>query len=608
MAAQDLALFLAARANRRVSKARSGGVDRANGAIERVSSLLRLERERVVARRTRTKWHPLVTLPLAVIRRLLEHCDLLTRVALSHTCSNVFQAAIATPHLWTEFTFSLPVLPRVSHLVQKSVSLPVRITLSLRLDATTLDGLEVFAESIFPRLEYFDIMFIVTNKRSVDPTFNVSELAMLWHRINAMLSAPAPLLHSLFVALHTSVEGSYYIDHGILNGTPSNLRTCSLHGVMMSFSDPCAAFSLLETFNWVSRKEPVTLSDVCSLLKHASRLHTIGIKSLVTSQSESVELACSRQGVGLKRFCAFVQEPVDETGRHIESVFINLDKLVIISPSQGHISEVKDEVDLPGPLRISVPSATQPLAYVHYGKPKEKSRTQTAFHRTQWAPIFSSSRLVSLVVHEMALGKVGCPPSAPNLRDLCIIMSTCCDYQSALFVGPPTPGVLIQSLDSDSENGLFFDYPSLRTLCLAEAPAQWRTECQQKMPGRPRGCTCRNGCTIALADVCDLILMRLRSKHKLERLILSGIRHIADVDLSRSLQELHQLIGVLLLLPSLPDDLLELIPSASLPCSRNRHVDPTSAFDDDDPAPPGDGGSRWSRYDPPRTLVSRRRL
>ncbi|KZV94352.1 hypothetical protein EXIGLDRAFT_835048 [Exidia glandulosa HHB12029] len=327
MTAQDMALFLAERANQRVTEARMTGVDRANGAIERVSSILRHERQRFVARKT--KLHPLVTLPLAVIRRLMEHSDLLTRVALSHTCSNVFQAAIATPHLWTEFTFSFPVLSRVSHLLQKSAPLPVHISLSIRLDATTLAGLEVFAESIFPRLEYFDITFIVGNKRSLDPSVDVSELAMLWHRINAMLSAPAPLLHSLFVELHTSVEGSYYLDHGILNGAPNNLRTCSLHGVMMSFTDPCAAFSLLETFNWVSRKAPITLSDVCSLVKHASRLHTIGIKSLVTSQSESVELACSRQGVGLKRFCAFVQEPVDETGRHVKSVFINLDKLVI---------------------------------------------------------------------------------------------------------------------------------------------------------------------------------------------------------------------------------------------------------------------------------------
>ncbi|KZV99497.1 hypothetical protein EXIGLDRAFT_762584 [Exidia glandulosa HHB12029] len=95
----------------------------------------------------------LPTLPISLLRRLLEHCDLLDRIALAQTCVTLRQAAQSIPALWCKFRIhDYSALHKASYLFHWSYPRLVDVALSLSMDGP-LGALE---KPCFPDLRPFN--------------------------------------------------------------------------------------------------------------------------------------------------------------------------------------------------------------------------------------------------------------------------------------------------------------------------------------------------------------------------------------------------------------------------------------------------------------------
>lgn len=444
----------------------------------------------------------LVALPTAVLRRVLEHADLQVRVSVSETCSALRTASLAMHHLWSHVSLPVISLSRAAFILQRSHSQPARLRIRMsvfRCSGEILDNLDQLISMFSWRLEYLHLRVTVLGSRKTLPTRRI------WDRIATALSSPAPLLQSLHLGIQGGEGDSFTLRNDFLGGVPGRLRSCWLNGVALPSSGSCSALSAVTTFDYIHGSKTMELADLEAIAALMPHLETFGFSGAITSDPlfyyhlECLNLRRAALGTSDQdALLGFVQYAV----RH--------DALSPRPTTRATLPAfVQSPSELPATLRARIHTAT--FATFQFG-PCGQIRVEGK-SSPSWLPLAASPSLVSLVVHEQAVESVGALPCAPNLTYLRIVLASRSHrYHNAL-------SIFIEATP-------LFDYPALRVLRISHAAAS--------RPVRR---------AIALSDVSDLIRHRLRfAAPRLERLVLSNIHHIVDVDLAKSLEKLHGVV------------------------------------------------------------------
>ncbi|KZV94353.1 hypothetical protein EXIGLDRAFT_835049 [Exidia glandulosa HHB12029] len=536
------ALRLGHKTAQRLRTERLRSVESANAVLAAVSSLTtgRLLQER----RLFNSRHALVQLPPSVLRRMLEHCDLAERVSISQICSALRAFSCSMTHLWCEIRLRCSDMLHAFYVIRRASPAPIFVTLTM--DARTSGVVDKFADftaAVFPMMESFNLTVLLLSRHwplvGPDNALQHAQSMSAWCQVRQALTLPAPRMRTLLLAIRSrSGHNPFYLDDQLLGGAECALRFCSLNGIRLPSTGLCNALSSLVTFNYKGGGTKLRMHDVADILRISPCLNTLELHRLDHIPDDEPVTPVAHPA--LKKAAIYLAPSTPSAFRTIARVFNQVDQLVFTSGSID--GTIDDDLEWSGPLRIYLPLARIHAA-VQYGVPP-RVIVHTYFER--WPPIFASSRLVSLVVHEMELSRYGFPPSAPNVTDLCILIASACDTR-----GDPTRCSIFVEID------IVFDYPSLAVLSFAYAKPRQSCSANSAIP--TRSCSCHNTCTIALSDISDLITRGARWSppgRLLDRVALVGFLHVVDVDLARSLELLSRVTAQLEFASSLAPDAL----------------------------------------------------
>ncbi|KZV94345.1 hypothetical protein EXIGLDRAFT_767200 [Exidia glandulosa HHB12029] len=560
-----VALRLGHKTVQRLRTERLRSVESANGVVAAVSLLTtrRLDSNR----RLFNSRNALVGLPPSVLRRLLEHSDLAERVSISQTCSALRGLSLSMVHLWREIRLRSNNMLRAFYVMRRAAPAPIFVTLSV--DARTsgvVDKFEDFAAAVFPMMEYFDLTVLLLKRYwpvdDADDALQHAQSMSAWCQVRQALTLPSPRMRTLLLTIRSRHgHDPFYLDDQLLGGAECALRFCSLRGIRLPSSGLCNALSSLVTFDYKGGRTKLRMHDVADILRISPCLHTLGLHGLESiADDESVAPVTHP---ALKKAAIHLAGSPQSAARTAARIFSQVDELVFLS---GFINDgMEDELEWGGPVRVYFPLGI--YAAVQYGVPPRVT-VHTNFER--WPPVLASSRLVTVVLHEMEVSRYGSPPSAPNVTDLCIMIASPCDTRRT----PISNSIFV-------ETDVAFDYPSLKALSFACARLRRGQSCNSDTALPPRHCTCQDGSTIALSDVSDLITRGVRWSppgRLLDRVVLAGFSSVVDVDMSRPLDSLRTMTSHLEFAPSLPLDAM----SGALMRRKWRNDDLTRVFDGPD--------------------------
>ncbi|KZV99494.1 hypothetical protein EXIGLDRAFT_724971, partial [Exidia glandulosa HHB12029] len=269
------ALGLVAAAEKLLRTARDESIEHANTTLRRISHIAKRQRYHRGCR--------MISMPLPILGRLLEHCDLQDRIAVAQTCIALRLASRALPQLWrTIKVIDDCALSKAPDFFEWSYPRLVNVDVALTLhmdDPAPLASFDAFTISIFSRLESFSFAVSVYRGSGLHGEHLVQDA---WDRINRAISSPAPHLHSLSLNFDGSHHGGniYYLRSDFLGGMPGVLRTCALWGVRpSSIPGSCNALSMLETFDLIETSRILTFHDVASVLAHSPAITTLGLRA-----------------------------------------------------------------------------------------------------------------------------------------------------------------------------------------------------------------------------------------------------------------------------------------------------------------------------------------
>lgn len=218
----------------------------------------------------------LVALPISVLQRILEHCDLVTRIALADTCHALRVDACSISHIWSQIgNYSL----RTCNLLRRCYPAPIVLCISVGAWELTNTFYDFFSE-VFPRLEHLELTvsalwFCHPSKRAL-----LLDVTHKWGTLINILGSPAPMMHTLLLTLSlvSDLQGSaFHIADDLLNGDPGRLRSCTLVGIHLPLSGVCTALSLLTTFNYVHPLENLDQTHFDALWRVAPGCETFGL-------------------------------------------------------------------------------------------------------------------------------------------------------------------------------------------------------------------------------------------------------------------------------------------------------------------------------------------
>ncbi|KZV89987.1 hypothetical protein EXIGLDRAFT_720808 [Exidia glandulosa HHB12029] len=161
-------------------------------------------------------------------------------------------------------------------------------------------------------------------------------------------------------------------------------------------------------------------------------------------------------------------------------------------------------------------------------------------------------------------------PSAPNLRELSIVLYTC-SWWSRNFQGGDVSGILLSSAS--------WDCPSLSALSIIAPPPPESCPLQYLRHANS-SCACCNGCIISLESVCAFVRVLRGSRYNtplLRSLTLSGIQAQADVDPVTALLRVQDIADEIIFCGTPPRD-LEMLERLASTLSETNHT-ATQLFD-----------------------------
>ncbi|KZV99490.1 hypothetical protein EXIGLDRAFT_831432 [Exidia glandulosa HHB12029] len=536
---------LGASASRLLRTAGAGSSAHANALLARVSKVVQYPPSRI------GRTSALLTMPISIVCRLLEHCDLLDRVAVARTCQTLRLASLSLPHIWSRLDHNEDyVLHNKSRLLQWSY--PRLVDVQLSFDTPfPYDAFDAFAAAIFPRLSSFVLRIAVTSNLSTIPDRGQHSV---WDRVSIALSRPAPHMHTLSLTFHADPSiGHFHLRSDLLNGEPGVLRTCMLHGLRPPpLLRPCNALSGLHTLDFTHELSSFTASELAAVLSLSPALETFGLTATSFLHDADSDILPSALHSQLRRLAVdFPTLMAFDSARALARRFPTLQELAIVG-SAGYNRPFEDQLDWPGPMRAFV---LRDDALFEFGDANLQSfcaKVRTNFD-VGWGPIMSSHRLMSLVLHEHEVSRCGPLPCAPNLTDLSIFLASWTETADRWDCG-----VL-------ANTELVFDYPALCSLRFAQLPKIKSLSVLLTASGDWEYRYIRDAdYTIALTDIVDFVRDRVRLQppgRRLDTLILSGIRDIVDFDLAQSLHMIKSIATDIDFEHSLPPHLLRYLSS-----------------------------------------------
>ncbi|KZV99491.1 hypothetical protein EXIGLDRAFT_831433 [Exidia glandulosa HHB12029] len=532
--------------------ARTESIENANTALRRISNIpQRLPSSRIQPR------NPLVSVPRAILSRLLEHCNLLDRIAIAQTCVDLRLVSQSLPHLWSKIRVITPLaLCNASRFLQWSY--PRLVDIRLELDAgCTFEAFAAFVMATFHLVESLTLTVIKNGAYDYDMGRVLGQRRNVWADISRALSWPAPHMHSLdLTVLADDVTVKPCLPRDLLNGDPGVLRTCRLHGLRPPpFPEPCNALSMLRTLDFRCDDHDITANELAHLISYSAAIETFGLRtsSFITDGAVSDVVTPARlprlRRIAIELYTSAYLEKANVVVRR----FRGLEEVIVVATILP-TSPLHDQLHWPGPLRAYLPAYSLPTIKFGHDTHGDGSglrvKLRTSFDGG-WssAPILASPRLISLVVHEHLVSSSGSLPSAPNLVELCIVFANRTEITKRR---KRVYGVL-------ETTDLVFDYPALATLRFAYIPLKYSHHPVYGAVSPILTLDPDSSCSVALTDLVDFIRDRVRVQppgRRLDLLTLSGIRHLVDIDLPQSLQILDSLVARIDFEQALPADVV----------------------------------------------------
>ncbi|KZV94346.1 hypothetical protein EXIGLDRAFT_519910 [Exidia glandulosa HHB12029] len=469
-------------------------------------------------------------------------------------------------------------IPMAMGLLSRSFPLLARVTLTVTA-RDNIDNIDIFTDFAFPRLEYFDLTVHAISGRFQFGILDQSEDSVLartmWHRICRAIALPAPNLQNLYLAMRGPFGlVPFLLDPDLLGGVPASLQSCTLSGIRARDFTLCKALSTITRFEYVSIGDEFRISDIRSLYSATPLLATFGVMGLSLSTDDPSPEPIRLFHPSIERISLSLARRNLPPLQDIVSTFTGVSRLAVA------LDDAPEEIllehpDYQGDIHIVTPLDGPSTVSVH--GVLDLSVRSYIYSCDEWTSIFASDRFVSLTLHELEVSRLGVLPDAPNLQHISILLASCCDYRATEEVGIFT------------ECGPLGHFPSLRTLHLSHVKSRYK--CRSLFNTHLPDCGGSARIGLALSDVVDFIVQRLQlpPNRRLDRLTLSGIRNVVDVDLHRALEQLRDVVSELEFAVSLPHDILQNV----LPRTEVRKFDPCNVFDDVMPDAPDEDNS-WA--------------
>lgn len=520
----------------------------ANSRLRAVSQLMHKQRTQLLPADSPNS--SLVAIPRSVLKRILEHCDLMDRLAVAETCNALRITTCALPHIWSCVRASHELFNpgknrRILYILERSCPDPVDLHLTVD-SITSVEDFEDILSALLLRLQSLTLFSDIARNSVYGAIAFPSGDALTWMRLMHALSLPAPALRALFLRrafVHWPDQSNdiHYLPDNLLSRF-TLLQTLYLDDIRLSHSSACAVLFSLTTLMFES-PTPVDSDNLDAIFTTAPNLETfeLGAPSYASRRPSFYSLQrLKRVLINLKR--AEVSFGVIDYFRHI-------DDFVVVALADQLEPQLQDQPLLPGPVRLYWSGANFALA--QYGTRQIFGTSRGMMFTHEWPPLLASPRLLTLVIHEHVVSHLGPPRHAVHISDLCIILRNCLESRQNYW---DSSGAFIEA-------GPLFECPALKTLHITCIESSEHVCPTRDFDGvtydYPSQCPCATGCTLALADVICFIRRRLRfDDSRLERLVLSGIRDIVDIDLAGVLHELQDVVVELELLPTAPHDVL----------------------------------------------------
>ncbi|EJD54234.1 hypothetical protein AURDEDRAFT_156013 [Auricularia subglabra TFB-10046 SS5] len=572
----------------------AGNAETTSAAIHDVLQSIR----KAISTRIRFSTHlknALANLPLDVLRRLLEHAELVDRIALSQTCYSLRQHCLQIPSVWSTVSLhedanicqdrhrsgllpyylvgshrhsplptaplcGLPPLLRPSsmHSLQLSLSAelcPLLVSLMQDVIGRTANvSLNVFAWCQVKQRQFSWDHYVEDSIWIPDRPWNV----LLEELVNA-LRLPAPHLRSFSLTVlkgtpYTPVFETLAVPIDLLGGSPGQLHSCRVGGIWLQ---PVAypAFSLVQVLEYAPIPANLRASELDCLLDGMAQLETLGIT--ITSFDNDSRASFEPYHSRLRRVGFLLREQVD--GHIREQSIEALRRCVrdaIFFCVERNVPEIAISRQWPNTLEWSFfpsfPASIEEGPEVVLGRFERYIILQPPIERSP--DVFHN--LTSLTIWSCFLRVPSLPASAPALRHLCVLCLAC--QKCAEFSGVEE-GIWMSS----------WRVPSLRTLhvtglgfCCGIAAPEGRYDCPFAS-SPPLG--------VPVSAVLRLLAV-LRTKGRLARLTVSAV-HLVD-DRPRDL--LNRYVDVVDILNQGPDaELLRVLEMQS----RSGWDTPTQIFD-----------------------------
>lgn len=488
-------------------------------------------------------------LPTDVLRRLLAYLGLTDRLALSHSCYNLHRLAVGIPHAWNsvhcdfahyyvaptrshhdvdprvDIDVDIPPpshpLRRVSWILARSTSLPVRLHLQTALSEELLGILAMY----LPQIEVLELklfswdVFLYRNKYHCMP---YRPLPNDVGRLLIALSAPAPHLRVLRLDAAYPWDGSVAagfppLRADIFNAFCPQLRMLTLRLTSYPIIDNPAFASLTYldyAVPWPSQMSALELDDLLSFLP---KLETLGlaVKDFI---GDPVELGTTKKlaTTSLKRVALSVSGLIDAVNHpeYIESVMDDYADY-FFSNRVVDFAFVSPNI-FAGPIRLLDTRSFRRVeirdgaAFVCLDNAVvAHTSSQAAWHALVMSQ--SHSRLTTLAIGAHRIRDISLQNPlftyVPLLEDLCILVSFCSECSTSILFVSPLSGDWPQP----------WHCPALRRVSIMRP---------KDMPVPTyREDRCTSMCAVSVQDI-RAFLQNFSHLHstRLERLSISGIR------------------------------------------------------------------------------------
>jgi len=506
----------------------------------------------------------LETLPDSVLLVLASWFTVYQLWALANTCHTMRQRLQNLPALWSSFKISYkgPHDAIARAIVRLAGRPPARLNVCGPVDISSGSLIRLISDWM-PTLEVLHARFYKESSDGLD--------YQDFDAVTDTLARPASNLDALDISPGLSVSEVHDLPTSFLGATAGRLRRCGLANIRLDLSAPglYPALSTLTTFKLatngttghsIDASHLQTLLDSLPLLEnfaHTFKRFTAiadgstppGLRlpprlkyvSIINYPSEPVEIASA--------FSAVPTITIAGVDRRLYILFPGDIHLNLPKQSRLRIQFLDGNVRARTILMFSLMHQRLPyvtLRYLGMEAPTMARVTRIQLHEWQW------NTLIAL-------------PTLPRLKELCIVLASCSEYDPRVHDGV---GFLFLST---SRSPHIAKFTSLRQLELHSGVRYWdvsreSTECAQlrrvlasgsRSQRGPRTCEHYLKCPLSLDCVGDLVSWLIGPDRRLDRLVLGGITDIADGDPATALGRLESMTEEIEVIERPPRDIVQ---------------------------------------------------